>query len=92
MQRVSTSVLFIITVPVDMNLIVVCNHEVTAIKEDESDNERIIKILDLNAGWCRLLMLFWRSLSRHITLCTVLVEPVARIGDILLREATLIPD
>ena len=51
------------TAQVDMNLIVVCERIMEL--EDESD-ERIIKILDLDGGWCRLLTLFWRSLSGHI--------------------------
>ena len=48
----------VITLQVDMNLIVVCERIVkltTAWQEDESDDdndERIIKILDLDGGWC----------------------------------------
>ena len=59
-------------------------------KSDESDDddERIIKILDLDGSWCRLLTLFWRGLSGHIIIfCIVfqirsLVELVARIEEI----------
>ena len=68
----------IITARVDMNLIVVCERimelQLSKKKSDESDDDEqnlIIKILDLDGGWCLLLMLFWRSLSGHIIFCIV---------------------
>ena len=53
------------TAQVDMNFIVVC--------------ERIMKLqpakkMNLNksdGSWCRLLTLFWRSLSGHIIFCII---------------------
>ena len=94
MNNNGKSTLCDITAQVDMNLIVVCeNMELTAVKRkseesdesdesDDDDDEQIIKIL---GGWCQLLTLFWRSLSRHI-ICfpdvRSLVEPVARIEEI----------
>ena len=68
----------IISAQVDMNLIVVCerDHGVTAVKEeeDDDDDERIIKILDFDGDWCRLLMLFWRSLSGHIIIFCIVFQ------------------
>ena len=65
----------VITVQVDMNLIFVKDHEVTAIKEDDDkDDERIIKILDLDGSWCQLLTLFWRSLSGHIIIFCIVFQ------------------
>ena len=55
----------IITAQVD----IVC---VTAVKEDESDYDNDERFIDLDGGWCQLLMLFWRSLSGHIIIfCSV---------------------
>ena len=51
----------VITAQVDMNFIVLCERIMKL-----QPAERIIKILDLDGGWCRLSTLFWGSLSSHI--------------------------
>ena len=63
----------IITAQVDMNLSVVCER-IMELQPGKKMNLMMNESLDLDSGWCRLLTLFWRSLSGHIIVFCIVFQ------------------
>ena len=63
----------IVTAQVDMNLIIICER-IMELQPSKKMMMMMNESLDLDGGWCRLLTLFWRSLSRHIIIFCIVFQ------------------